>query len=246
SQARHLTMKARGFFIVLMVFTTACFSWWTIQLERLNRHSLEMKEELLYAEVDKAQNFMVWMSKQSKSGDSLISFQVGENTLFMSQNQWEELSFRYPKLDFSKAGSFIQIAPKPIAIDTIHEASRASTWRQVLESSFFFILLCIGFIWIYRGLVSVISMSERQNDFLVSVTHELKTPIASSRLLFETMLRHELELQEKRRLAEAGIKGTHKQLELVESLLVASQLENRYYEFPKQTLALSDWLIKEV
>lgn len=236
-------MKTKGFFILLLVFTTACFTWWVIQLLRLNKDKLMVQERAAYHQVEQAQNQIVWLSKREK--DNIGPIRIGSQILFLSQENWEQTKTRFPHLSFSIEEDIVQISPQKSYLTQIHEKGRDNLIRLISESSFFFILLFTGFVWIYRGLNETIKLSERQNDFLVSVTHELKTPIATSRLLFETLRRYTLPKEEYENLTESGIKSTEQQLELVESLLLASHLENKSYVFPQNHVQLSAWLHKE-
>ncbi|HCS20710.1 MAG TPA: hypothetical protein DIW47_09155 [Bacteroidetes bacterium] len=239
-------MKTRGFFLLLLLFTGACFAWWVIQLERLNRTNLEMQEELLHLRVEQVQNQVLWQGIKDSSAETPLRIQVGSLVFFLSEAQWKNLKNQYPQLELSRDGDYLFIEPRTSHLAFIREKAKAVRNRQIAESSLFFSLLFIGFIWIYKGLVQAIDLSDQQTNFLVSITHELKTPIASSRLLFETMVRHPVEAEKVVELSRAGIESSKHQLDLVESLLIASRLENRSLEFPLHRVDLSSWLHKEV
>lgn len=235
-------MKARGFFLLLLLFTGSCFAWWIIQLDRLNQHSLMQQEELAYLRVEKAQNQLIWLAGSDSNAEESNSFHIGSLRLYISPALWDSTLNHYPDLEFSQEAGFIKIQPKASFLGSIRQKSREISLRQIIESTLFFSLLFIGFIWIYRGLVQAIDLSKQQSNFLVSVTHELKTPIASSRLLFETIFRHKLDYEKLKELSSAGITNSVQQLGLVESLLIASRLENHSSEISLQRVILSDWL----
>ncbi|MBI1222757.1 MAG: hypothetical protein GC180_09165 [Bacteroidetes bacterium] len=239
-------MKAKGFFILLLVFTCACFSWWIIQLERLNRQKLEAQERLIYHQVEMAQNQLFWMSQHDSGANSFGPVRVGEHDLFITNALWERLQNSFPNLNFHLENRFLQIEPKAQALSALKQENQDFGVQLLVESGIFFLLLSVGFVWIYRGLVLVINMSQSQNSFLVSITHELKTPIATNRLLFETLLRYQVKGKELESLAQSGIKGCEHELELVESLLMAAHLEDKNYHFPKEVINLSAWLQNEM
>lgn len=65
--------------------------------------------------------------------------------------------------------------------------------RRVLmilgEGSVFILILLLGLYKIRRSIKKEFELSGRQSNFLLSITHELKTPIASSKLLLQTLLK---------------------------------------------------------
>lgn len=239
-------MKTRGFFLLLLLFTGACFAWWIIQLERLNRDNLEMQEELLHLRVEQVQNQLLWQGVNDSSAQSPLRFQVGSLVFYLSKTQWKSIRYKYPELEISLDQDYLQIAPKTSRLAALRRDTKRIQHRQIAESSVFFSLLFIGFIWIYKGLVQAIDLGNQQSNFLVSITHELKTPIASSRLLFETLIRRSDEQEKVQELSRAGIEGSKHQLDLVESLLIASRLENRSLEFSLRHADLSGWLYDEI
>jgi len=239
-------MKARGFFLLLLVFTSACFAWWTIQLERLNREKLVMQEEALYAQVEEAQNQLIWHSTKDSSGSHSIALYIAGIQRYISVTNWKDILASHATLNIQNKSDHLIIQPKESALISLRIKSSNNRTRLLVESALFFALLLIGFIWIYKGLVDAIDLNRQQSDFLISVTHELKTPIATSRLLFDTLLKYNLDSSKIKELSEAGVNNTIHQLDLVESLLVANRLDNNTYQAPKVRLNLSAWLYDEL
>ena len=60
------------------------------------------------------------------------------------------------------------------------------------EGAVFLILLLIGIWQIRRSIRKELKLSERQNNFLLSVTHELKTPLAANKLYLQTIKKRDL------------------------------------------------------
>jgi signal transduction histidine kinase len=77
-------------------------------------------------------------------------------------------------------------------------------WMIIGEGTVFIFLLFIGFRFIYRSIKKEIQLARLESTFLLSVTHELKTPIASIRLMLDTLLKRKTdELQQKQLLHDA-------------------------------------------
>ena len=66
------------------------------------------------------------------------------------------------------------------------------TLMIVGEGSVFLLLLVFGLFKISSSIRKELTFSQRKSNFLLSVTHELKTPIASTKLYLQTLMRREL------------------------------------------------------
>jgi len=55
------------------------------------------------------------------------------------------------------------------------------------------ILFLLGAIYVYRSLKKQLRYADQQQNFMMAVTHELKTPIAISHLNIETLLKRDLD-----------------------------------------------------
>lgn len=106
--------------------------------------------------------------------------------------------------------------------------ARNRTWMVVGEGSVFLVLLIFGLWRIRKSIKKELELSQQQSNFLLSVTHELKTPIASNRLYLQTLLKRANLPQEKRDELLNSALGENKRLqEMIENILTASQLDNR-------------------
>ena len=61
------------------------------------------------------------------------------------------------------------------------------------EGSTFFLLILVGAIFVYRAVRRQIELQLQQQNFMMAVTHELKTPIAVTKLNLKTLQRYNLE-----------------------------------------------------
>lgn len=102
------------------------------------------------------------------------------------------------------------------------------------EGLVFGISLIIGMWLIQKAYNKEIENNKKQKNFLLSITHELKTPITSIGLISETLIRRKLNPDAQALMLES-ISIENKRLEsLVSNLLMATQLDNNYvFNFEK-------------
>ncbi|HLW40549.1 MAG TPA: histidine kinase dimerization/phospho-acceptor domain-containing protein, partial [Brumimicrobium sp.] len=114
------------------------------------------------------------------------------------------------------------------------------------EGSVFFILLLLGLWRIRRSIQKEMLISKRQNNFLLSVTHELKTPLVTNKLYLQTLLKHKNLSQEKQEeLLSQAIEENKRLEEIIESILTATYIENERLQLKYEKINFSEKL-KEI
>ncbi len=101
-------------------------------------------------------------------------------------------------------------------------------WMIFGEASVFVITLLAGLWFINQGYSKEVRANEQTRNFLLSITHELKSPIASIRLVLETLMKRELPKERSDQLARSALQENERLLELVENLLLSAKLETAY------------------
>ena len=103
-------------------------------------------------------------------------------------------------------------------------------WRQVALLVFgiiFFIAIIAGLVLNTTFLVREIRRNDQQDSFLNSVTHELKTPLASIRLYLETLQTREVDADKRREFYDVMLADSNRLLHTVEQVLRAGQIGHR-------------------
>ena len=96
------------------------------------------------------------------------------------------------------------------------------------EGSVLFIGLLWGFWVIQRSLHKEVELNNQRRNFLLSITHELKSPIASIRLILQTFQRRKLDEAQQTKFLNAAVAESDRLHELVDNLLLSSRLESKY------------------
>ena len=107
------------------------------------------------------------------------------------------------------------------------------------EGITFLFLFFLGAIYVYRSLVKQLRYSNQQQNFMMAVTHELKTPIAVTQLNIETLLKRELQADQQKQLLNNSLKETQRLDALCNNILLAAQLDLADYQQNKQSIQLS-------
>jgi len=114
--------------------------------------------------------------------------------------------------------------------------------RASLQALVLLAAVLLGLTYIYRKLNTEMEVMLRQRNFLASVTHELKTPIASLRVWMETVFDRPLEADQRSRI-RAFMDGDLQRLaELVGNLLEVARAEAGRLELSLEAVDLAPWL----
>jgi signal transduction histidine kinase len=100
-------------------------------------------------------------------------------------------------------------------------------------------LFLLGAIYVYRSLIKQIRYSNQQQNFMMAVTHELKTPIAITQLNLETILKRNLDVDQQKKMLEVSLLETQRLDNLCNNILLASQLDMGEYKAIAQEVDLS-------
>lgn len=118
------------------------------------------------------------------------------------------------------------------------------TTQYVGEGSTFLFVILIGAAVVYSSFHRSIRLSKQQNNFMLSVTHELKSPIAAMKLNLQTLQKHQLDEDTRSKLVERCITEANRLNDLCNNILFTSQIEGRQYVSTKELFDFSD-LVEE-
>ena len=107
------------------------------------------------------------------------------------------------------------------------------------EGAVFLTLLLFGIWQIRRSIRKELKLSERQNNFLLSVTHELKTPLAANKLYIQTVTKRELSREQQNEILKKAIEENIRLEHMIDNILNASRLENNALRLERETFSLT-------
>lgn len=102
------------------------------------------------------------------------------------------------------------------------------------------LILLIGAAVVYSSLLRRVRLQKQQNNFMLAVTHELKSPIAGMKLSLQTLQRRALTDEQRAQLLHRGIQESDRLDDLANNMLITSQIEGRQYKKAFEDVDLSE------
>jgi signal transduction histidine kinase len=125
-------------------------------------------------------------------------------------------------------------------LDALTHTRSLRSSQYIGEGAAFLIVILIGAVVVYTSFARRILLSRQQNNFMLSVTHELKSPIAAMKLNLQTLEKHRLDDNKKMQLLDRCIRESDRLNDLANNMLFASQLESRQYKLTREQIDLSE------
>lgn len=116
---------------------------------------------------------------------------------------------------------------------------KARRAQYIGEGSTFLVVIFIGAGVVYAAFRRRLHLSRQQNNFMLSVTHELKTPLAAIKLNLQTLERPNLTGVQRAQLLTRCVREADRLNELCNNMLMASQVEGQQYRMASEPVALS-------
>ena len=151
-------------------------------------------------------------------------------------------SLRYTELETQK--NSLTDADFNSRSDAIKMSSKRNTTKYIAEGITFLILILIGAFFVYRAVRRQFRMQNQQQNFMMAITHELKTPISVAKLNLETLQKYQLDEEKQKKIIRMTLQETSRLDTLINNILVSSQLEGGGYVSSKEELDFSS-LVKD-
>ena len=124
--------------------------------------------------------------------------------------------------------------------DAIQEISNRKTAQYIGEGITFLALILVGAVYVYRATRRQLKFSAQQQNFMMAITHELKTPITVAQLNLETLQKRKLAEDKQQKLIANTLQEANRLNTLCNNILFTSQLDAGGYSVNFQELNLTD------
>lgn len=223
--------KTQIVFILVTVYIVAAFGWWTYAHIRSSK--------LLYQKEIEQVELICYKASLDLSG--AISQEIIEDTVGAKNY----LDVNYPQLEIvfdetiNPLDNYL-VRPKLASYESLKKRHTKTIWMYALEGTVMMGLLFWGIIWIYRNLQNKLKLRRQQNNFMLAITHELKTPLASIKLYLETIQKRALTKEQTETMITNSLSDVNRLRDLVDNILLAAQLEGSKYELQQHEISLTD------
>ena len=158
---------------------------------------------------------------------------VRQNTAIMNEQQkLMELSI---SREFELSGK----------ITRLHQRHQTQTIMIVCEGTVFLLLLLFGMYKVKKAIDKEAALKQQQQNFFLSITHELKTPISATKLQLQTLLKQKLSENTQQDILKAALLENERLNMLIDNVLLASRVDSADYQFNPSDENLSE-LIQQV
>jgi signal transduction histidine kinase len=121
----------------------------------------------------------------------------------------------------------------------IEKEKRGNTIQYLGEGIIFLLMIVAGAVFVFRVVRRQFKQSQQQENFMIAITHELKTPIAVTKLNLETLQKHKLSDEQQQRLITNTLQEANRLNDLCNNMLLASQIEAGGYMVTNERINLS-------
>jgi two-component system phosphate regulon sensor histidine kinase PhoR len=115
-------------------------------------------------------------------------------------------------------------------------------WILLSVGSAFLVFVLVGVVMYLTLTIKAFNLNRRQSNFIDSVTHELKSPIASLKLYLQTLTRHQVSDAERESFCRYMLEDVERLDQLINHLLDAARLEKARVASEIEDVELADVL----
>ncbi|MBI1286874.1 MAG: two-component sensor histidine kinase [Flavobacteriales bacterium] len=115
-------------------------------------------------------------------------------------------------------------------------------WMVLGEGAVFVSILLLGFWSVRRSIAKELAVAEQQKNFLLSITHELKSPLAAIKLQLQTLQSRSLDEEKRSTIYKRALSDADRLEKLVESLLLVNKVESGGLPLEKKKFDLNNFV----
>ncbi len=204
----EINRKLSWAFVLISIFLTAQLVWWIF--------FFSYQSKLLFSErksrIDKTEKFL--RSIANNIPKNYRKHLINSCKKFFSEDIQCE------------GGDF---SARQVPLYQLESQRRRYLRMLIVEGLFFFAMIIAGLFLLWQGLKLERELKEHQQNFLSAISHELRTPIGTLKLLLDTLLTRPIDSEKRRKYLQKMARQLQSLENTCEQLLAAASL-NRYRE----------------
>jgi two-component system, OmpR family, sensor histidine kinase CiaH len=111
-------------------------------------------------------------------------------------------------------------------LSSLQKKESKNIYMIVGEGTIFLIIISIGIIRVHKVHKREKEITAQQKNFLLSVSHELKTPLATSKLSLQTLLSRDLDKEMQYKILTNTLQENERLTQLIENILMSARLDD--------------------
>ena len=241
-----------GIAIFIASYMIAALGWWTFSLLKYSETEFLMEQKILSSEQricieEIATEFEVEYHHENKY---FLRTVVSKNEfklfnekikLFVNNNYHDfKALITYDTL---KNIATVQISIKPAVLKSLDQRLDRKSKAWLGEGIVIGLITLIIILAMYIYIDQILRFNLQKTNFMMAVTHELKTPIAAAKLAIETVIRNK-NIAAQDRVLEISKKNIDRLSGMMERVLLATQFENSLPVAQKKWESCSDIIQK--
>ncbi len=234
-----------------IIYMLSALLWWTIALTKLQTNEYSKDIEITKLKKSLVVNKIIFSAQKVENNSTQKTTLLIDNQLFKVDTILLNDELNYEKKNFiffytyNRQHNCLELRLKEK--DDIHLKllvkleSKKKAW--ILEGMTMGIITIIIGIAMFVYLDRVVRLNQQQNNFLLAVTHELKTPIAASNLALQTAVKRP-DPQIVTRMISMAQSNISRLSQMVEQILMATRFENKFTDPQKVSINLNEFTAK--
>ncbi len=243
-------MKIRFFLVLVILYILAAFGWWLYSLIDFTKKEHDYELSSLYFKSSKIEERLVTFL-HSKENPKMSCFM----TFVTYKKEFNDLLLQLKKenkceVDLSIAAGcnnfhdLLTITPNKAEIRKINKRFESKLRAFYSEAVVFTFAVILGVLWVFSRLESLLNLNRMQNNFLLSVTHELKTPLAAIKLSAQTLSQRKLNEEILPLVINQTVQNADRLNDLIDNVLLATKIDGNSYKYDFEIIEIGSVIEK--
>ena len=172
----------------------SAFVWLTFSLLNYSNTDYQLKNDILKAGLNACTLQVIEKAKNNELGNTdSVSYRLKRLSIDINEmklNDFIEAQFNNNYIAtysfINDNIKFVRLAINPLKIDELKQERYQQRNIWLYQSVLLLFLVGVGIYGVFSSIEKIYEINKQQNNFLLSVTHEFKTPIAAIRLMLQT------------------------------------------------------------
>ncbi len=245
-------MKIRLLLCLVIFYIIAAFGWWLYSLIKFTNNQQVSKIEAIQYENQFLRNqvgyFFLSLNPAADSNPNQIynnnkaAFNQYLNSILTKSKYVKSYSINKNETSYFAFFNFEIDKPTLLKIEEEHKRKLRAYYSEAIVFS---LAVILGVWWVFSKLESLLNLNRMQNNFLLSVTHELKTPLAAIKLSAQTLNIRKLNEQQHALVLNQTISNADRLNELIDNVLLTTRIDGSSYDYQMEEINITQLISNE-